>query len=51
MLQRNRFTWVVRCSVCGLLINPDDCKAHAEMEQAKPSFPGWISFTRVDLGR
>lgn len=41
-------TWKYECSICGELVHPDDVVAHLEMERAKPTWPGFMQWTRVD---
>lgn len=37
-----------RCSICSELVRPDDIRAHTEQERAKPTWPGYMSWERVD---
>lgn len=36
------------CSICEELVNPDDVRKHTEEERAKDTWPGYMSWTRVD---
>jgi len=40
--------WRYRCSLCGATIRPDDVAAHTTEEKAKPTWPGFMTWTRVD---
>lgn len=44
----NEYPWHYRCSICQMLVEPDDVRAHTEHERSKPGWPGHMSLTRVD---
>jgi hypothetical protein len=44
----NEYGWDYRCSICQELINPDEVRIHTEKERAKETWPGFMSWERVD---
>lgn len=42
------YPWSFRCSICKKLVNPDDVRSHTEQERAKPTWPGQMTWDRVD---
>lgn len=41
-------SWKYRCSLCKQLVDPDDVSKHMAEERAKPTWPGYMSYERVD---
>jgi hypothetical protein len=43
-----KITWKYRCSLCGRLVHPDDVSKHTAEEREKPTWPGHMSWLRVE---
>ena len=43
------YHWRYRCSICQEIIRPEDVRSHTEAEKAKPTWPGHMTWSRVDL--
>ena len=41
-------SWHYECSICQKVCHADDMARHLEMHRTEPSWPGHISWTRVD---
>lgn len=40
--------WTYTCGLCGAEVHPDGVRAHTDEERAKPTWPGYLSWTRTD---
>lgn len=44
----NEYGFNYRCSICKDLVHPDNVRNHTEEERAKDTWPGFMSWDRVD---
>lgn len=44
----SEYNWAYKCSICGDEVDPDDVRKHTEEERAKDTWPGFMSWSRVD---